>query len=223
VVPAPTSAIPKTERAKPLGKGESNAVFQDDRVDWDKGYHLKIGTSTRKITLHSGFALTKICGNLTAFIFNYDDVSYGARNSASSLTDEAVVRLAKACPKLKKVQLQGATSLTEEALTAFSRYCANLTSLEITKSRGTSSKFSGAALEALQLEPDRLPQLKKLILTKPSERNTRFMKAMRSLTRDRTELTIQLVNMYEYKKWGDWELEKMSYTYKKGRIQEGPI
>lgn len=165
----------------------------------------------------------RICGNLTGFIFNYEDVSYGARNSASSLTDEAVVRLAKACPKLKKVQLQGATSLTEEALTAFSRYCANLTSLEITKSRDISFEFSGAALEALQLEQDRLPQLKKLILTKPSERNTRFMKAMRSLTRDRTELTIQLVKMYEFKKWGDWELEKMSYTYKKGRIQEGPI
>lgn len=59
VVPAPTSAIPKTERAKPLGRGESNAAFQDDRDDWDKGYHLKIGTSTRKITLGSGFALTK--------------------------------------------------------------------------------------------------------------------------------------------------------------------
>lgn len=162
----------------------------------------------------------KVCENLTDFIFKYEDVSYSARNGASSLTDTAVVRLAKACPKLKKVQLQGASSLTEESLKAFSQYCTKLTSLEITKSVKDGQEFTGVTLEALQSEPDRLPGLKKLILSKPSEGNTRFMKAMRSLTKERAQLAVQLVSISERKKWGDWELEKYSHTYRKGRIQQ---
>ena len=161
-----------------------------------------------------------VCGTLTDFIFNYNDVSYGARDSASSLTDKAVIRLAEACPKLKKLQLQGADSLTETALTAFLAKCADLTSLEITTTKYTSPEFTGMALETLEIEPDRLPKLKKLILPQPSESNPKFMKAMRSLTRAWEGLTVQLVSVRETKRWGDWDLEKRSTTYKKGRKQQ---
>ncbi|KAL8893887.1 MAG: hypothetical protein Q9192_004826 [Flavoplaca navasiana] len=219
IEPASKSAIPKPEPTKLLGKGERIAEFRNDTHDWVGKYHLKIGTSTRKITLGSGFALEKICENLTGFVFEYADVSYGARDSAHSLTDEAVARLAKACPKLQKVQLQGTKDLTDVALTAFLRYCLNLTSLEITESTDSSCAFTGAALETLQLESGRLPKLKKLILPQRSERDTRFMKAMRSLTKARTGLTVQLVSLHRFKKHGDWEVDKKSYTYKKGRKQ----
>ncbi|KAL9634325.1 MAG: hypothetical protein Q9204_003043 [Flavoplaca sp. TL-2023a] len=232
IEPASKSTIPKPGPTKLLGKGERIADFRNDTHDWDGKYHLKIGTSTRKITLGSGFALEnkhidqllttgpRICENLTEFVFNYADVSYGARDSAHSLTDEAVARLAKVCPKLQKVQLQGTKDLTDEALTAFLRYCLNLTSLEITESTNSSCAFSGAALETLQLQPDRLPKLKKLILPQRLEQDTRFMKAMRSLTKARTGLTVQLVSLHEFKKHGDWEVDKRSYTYKKGRKQD---
>ncbi|KAL8838853.1 MAG: hypothetical protein Q9170_001975 [Blastenia crenularia] len=233
VEPATGPATSETEPTKLLRKGERDAKFLDDRHDWDGRYHLKVGTSTRKITLGSGFALTnkhidqllalgpRVCGSLTDFIFNYTDVSYDARDSASSLTGEAVIRLAEACPKLKKVQLQGANGLTEAVLTAFFRYCADLTSLEITKSTSTSPGFTGAALEALRLEPERLPKLKKLILPQSAEKNLKFMTAMRSLTKARPGLTVQLVSMLERKQWGDFVLEKISDTYKKGRKQGG--
>lgn len=161
----------------------------------------------------------RICENLTGFVFNYVDVSYGARDSAHSLTDEAVARLAKACPKLQNVQLQGTKDLTDEALTAFLRYCPNLTSLEISESTNSYCGFTGAALETLQLEPGRLPKLKKLILPQRSERDTRFIKAMRSLTKARPGLTVQLVSLIRFKRHGDWEIDKTSYTYKKGRKQ----
>ena len=143
----------------------------------------------------------RVCGNLADFIFIYEDVAYNAHNDASSLTDETIVRLAKACPKLKKVQLQCATGLTDETLLAFLRYRPNLPSLEIT-GRNSRPEFSGAPLEALEKEPNWVPNLKMLILTSEKE-NRKFMKAMRSLTRARIGLTIRLVSVSELKKWGD--------------------
>ena len=160
----------------------------------------------------------KVCGNLTDFIFNYGDVSYNAHNTAKSLTDETVIRLAEACPKLKKVQLQGVQQLTDDAVLAFFRSCPNLTTLEITGSSGN-LEFSEAIFETLQAEPDWLPKLKKLIIPQNYD-SKRFEKAMRSVSKERVGLTIQLVSVVEGKKWGDWELEKASTTWKKGREQK---
>lgn len=57
--PASKSALPKPGSTKLLGKGERIAEFRNNTHDWDGKYHLKIGTSTRRITLSSGFALEK--------------------------------------------------------------------------------------------------------------------------------------------------------------------
>ena len=79
---------------------------------------------------------SKVCAKLTDFIFIYQNVSYNAHNGASGVTDESIIRLAQACPNLKKVQLQGARGLTDKALLAFFANCPNLTSLEITAEGG---------------------------------------------------------------------------------------
>ena len=131
------------------------------------------------------------------------------------MTHETVVRLAKACPKLKKVHLQGTTSLTDESLLAFFQYCPNLVSLEITGIEHRGSHFLGAAFEALQEEQTWVPILKKLML--PRNENTGFMKAMRALSKEKEGVMVQLFSIGQYKKWGDWELEKSSDTYKTGR------
>ena len=46
------------------------------------------------------------------------------------------------------------------------------------------------------------------------------MKAMQDLTRERQGLTVELVTRHSVKKWGDWELEEYSNSYKNGRIQQ---
>ena len=159
---------------------------------------------------------SRVCGNLQYFYVNYWDVSYGARDRTGSLTDNAIVRLAEACPKLETVRLQYATKLIDEALLAFFRYCPNLNSLEIT-GKGDWPRFSGQALEALEKETDWVPNLEQLDL--PHNDDKRFMKAMRSLSKRRLGLTIGLFNIAEYKSQGDWDLSKQIDEYWKGRVQ----
>ena len=75
----------------------------------------------------------------------------------------------------------------------------------------------GTALEALRVNPQWCPKLKKLRL--PNDSNRGFMQTMRALSRERKNLQIQLTSVHEYKKWGDWELSVSHDTYRKGRIQ----
>lgn len=159
-----------------------------------------------------------ICKKIVHFIFIYEDVGYGARNNAQSLTNEAVVRLGKSCPNLKKVQLQATSHVTDDGLLGLFQNCPNLTSVELTgTSRGSGDNLSGMALDELREHPEWVPKLKKLILGE-GEHNKLFMKAMRALTKERPGLTVTLLQRHEVKKWGDWELEETKIEYKKGRV-----
>lgn len=144
-------------------------------------------------------------------------MSYRAQNNAHSLTCEAVVRLATACPNLKKVQLQAASSVKDDGLRGLFTKCPNLISVEVT---GTSSGsgISGQLLDELREKPEWVPKLKNLILGEREE-NKVFMKAMRALTKERTGLTVTLLQRHEVKKWGDRELEESKAHYKNGRVQ----
>lgn len=158
-----------------------------------------------------------ICDKMVQFIFKYVDVGYGAQNNAESLTNEAVVRLGQSCPNLKKVQLQATSHVTDDGLLSFSENCPNLISVELTgASRGSWDGLSGRALDQLREHPEWVPKLKKLILGE-EEDNKPFMKAMRSLTKERPGLTVTLLQRDEAKKWGDWVLEETKTAYKKGR------
>ncbi|KAF5021028.1 hypothetical protein F66182_6959 [Fusarium sp. NRRL 66182] len=230
-VGAPLDNRPRRTPLKSLPEGLKDAHFQSSRRDWDGKYEEVIGTSTRSIIFGSEFVLTDnhindilalgnpICAKIVQFIFQYQDVSYTAHNSAMSLTNEAVVRLGQSCPNLKKVQLQATSRVTDVGLLGFLENCPKLVSVELTGTVGSTwTGLSGEALDQLREHPEWVPKLKNLILGE-NDRNTPFMKAMRSLTKDRLGLTVTLLERSQVKKWGDWELEKMTKTYKKGRLQ----
>ncbi|KAH8659660.1 hypothetical protein BGZ61DRAFT_370033 [Ilyonectria robusta] len=227
---APADNPPKRMLLKSIPKGVKDARFGSSDHDWDGKYEQVIGTSTRNIVFGSRFVLTDdhiddilalgspICKKFVHFIFIYEDVGYGARNNAQSLTNEAVVRLGKSCPNLKKVQLQATSHVSDDGLLGLFQNCSNLTSVELTgTSRGSGDKLSGTALDELREHPEWVPKLKKLILGE-GEHNKLFMKAMRALTKERPGLTVTLLQRHEVKKWGDWELEETKIEYKKGRV-----
>lgn len=153
-------------------------------------------------------------------MFSFENVGYGAHNSAEDLTEEAVILLAKACPNLDHVQLQGTSRLGDKALTALFENCPRLIRLDIPlHSRpGNGGCMLGTALEALRMNPQWCPELERLRLPQQNDSKA-FMKSMRAVSRERHKLEIQLTNVYEYEKWGDWELSVTHENYQKGRRQ----
>lgn len=221
---------PEESWLKSIPKGAAHALFRSSERDWASKYEKEIGTATRRITFGSEFVLTDdhiddiialgspICKKIWYFTFAFEDVSYGAKNDAKALTNDAVVRLSKSCPSLKTVQLQGTAHVTDDGLLGLFQNCPNLTSVEVTYvTRNHTGGLTGRALDELREHPEWAPKLKKLILGE-SEHNKVFMKAMRALTRERTGLTVTLVSRSERKRWGDWELEETRESYKKGRV-----
>ncbi|RSL52347.1 hypothetical protein CEP53_008110 [Fusarium sp. AF-6] len=188
----------------------------------------KISTGTRTITFGSEFILTDrhvedilalgpgVCGGLWQFIFQFKDVSYDAKNKAS-LTTDAVVRLAKACPKLRKIELPGAGNVGEDGLLALFEHCPALTHLDLSKFGCPvgGHGITGTSLDALRENPEWAPKLKKLLLAKDD--NKEFMKAMRALGKERPAMIITLMSRSEEKKWGDWQMVAIKQNYKKGR------
>jgi hypothetical protein len=161
---------------------------------------------------------SRVCEKLTDFMFAETDVSYDAHNDIK-VTDQTVVRLAKSCPNLKVVQLQGIYGMPDAVLLTFLRYCPNLTSLELS---GVAQKFSADAFLEIQDHPEWTPKLKSLLLTAREggdKESKAYMKEMRNLTRQRHGLVVTLVDTMEVKKWGDWEQEITKINYKKGREQ----
>ena len=90
---------------------------------------------------------------ITGFLFSYGDISYGAKNNAVALTGEAIVRLAKACPNLKEVQLQATHNVGDVGLLGFLRFCPNLTLIEISGITGGGYSISEKTLDALREKP----------------------------------------------------------------------
>lgn len=159
----------------------------------------------------------RLCSSLVHFQFKYENVSYNAKNEAKVTTDD-LIRLAKACTNFRFVQLQGiSASVSDYGVQAFFQNCPDLTHLEISgSSRGANVKLDGTCLAMLREHTDWVPKLKTLRLDDKDNR-VGFMKAMRTLSKERIKLLIQLVSVSECKKWGDWELEVYHQDYRKGR------
>lgn len=161
----------------------------------------------------------RVCASLWHLEFNYEDVSYGATNSARELTTEAVVRLARSCPKLRRLQLQDANKVdTNAALLALLENCPELTWLELSGR----SDVSAATFEHLLGRPDLAVKLRTLRVQDPRHLDNtvkkEFMKTFRDFSRARDKLTIGFTSFEQYKKWGDWELESRCENYRKGRV-----
>lgn len=165
----------------------------------------------------------RLCHSLTRFEFHFDDVSYVAKNSAQELTDEAVIHLAKSCPNLRFVQLQGTSGLQDIALEALFDNCADISYIEVTThSRYGISRLDGSALDKLREHPHWGTKLKKLRLPNQDasfDGPDSLTRAVRALTKTRDKLLVQLVGVSECKKWGDWELEVWHTNFRKGRKQ----
>lgn len=228
---APVGKRPSTMWLKPIPKGDKEAFFKSSERDWDDKYEAKIGTATKIIKFRSKFILTNrhvdeilalgpdVCGGLWQFIFEYKDVSYDAKNSAK-LTTQSVVRLAKACPKLRRIELQAATEVKEDALLALFENCPALTYIELSAlSHG--NDITGTSLDALRENPEWAPKLKALMLGENDDKKD-FMKAMRALGKERQAMTITLIGRQEEKRYGDWELVTTKQNYKKGRKHGDP-
>ncbi|KAG6050445.1 hypothetical protein E4U39_004094 [Claviceps sp. Clav50 group G5] len=164
----------------------------------------------------------KVCGNLTHFTFHFTNVYYDAKNSAEEVTDEALIRLVTLCPKLRSIQLQGTSGLSDITLETIFRCCPNISFVEITTySRNGNNQVKGSALDKLRENPSWGTKLKKLRLPGAVGYDGRdpFTRAVRALTKERVNLLVQLVDVREIKKWGDWELDYFETKFRKGRKQ----
>ncbi|KAF4581096.1 antagonist of mitotic exit network domain protein [Ophiocordyceps camponoti-floridani] len=153
-------------------------------------------------------------------MFRFQDVGYQAHNE-NQMTDAAATQLARVCPKLRVVKLQGAQSsrLTDASLIGFLSNCPYLSSLEISGLRDQGI-VKDSSFDALRENPTWAPKLKTLRIPRCGDGTykgrTSYMKAMRALTREREKLVVELVNVSQRKKWGDWELEESHERYRKG-------
>ncbi|KAK7428190.1 hypothetical protein QQZ08_005256 [Neonectria magnoliae] len=229
--PAPAvNALAMMMQRKPVGKGVKDAQFACSVHNWDDNYKRVIGTSTTSLVFGTAFVLTDdhiddiialgslVCKSLTQFISKHADVSYDSPpGGAQLLTTDAVVRLVKACPNLRIVQLQATRLIADKGLLGLFKYCPKLTLVEVTgPSRDSSKILSGQALDELRENPQWAPKLKMLILGE-TESNKEFMKAMRALTKEREKLVVRLLQRSEEKNYGDWDLVESRIDYQNGR------
>ncbi|KAG5992397.1 hypothetical protein E4U52_002834 [Claviceps spartinae] len=208
----------------PTNQGLKEAIFQNDSK-WETNHRDWIGSKTKMVTFESGFVLKdehidelisagpKVCGNLTHFTFHFRNVYYDAKNSAEEVTDEALIRLITLC-------------LSDITLETIFRCCPNISFVEITTySRNRfnrNNQVKGSALDKLRENPSWGTKLKKLRLPGGlvgCDRRDPFTRAVRALTKERVNLLVQLVDVEEIKKWGDWELDYFETKFRKGRKQ----
>ncbi|KAG5954983.1 hypothetical protein E4U57_003817 [Claviceps arundinis] len=222
----------------PINQGLKEAIFQNNSK-WETNHRDWIGSKTKMVTFESGFVLKdehidelitagpKVCGNLTHFTFHFRDVCYDAKNSAEDVTDEALIRLITLCPKLRSIQLQGTSGLGDITLETIFRCCPNISFVEITthsrnRRPNRNNQVKGSALDKLRENPSWGTKLKKLRLPGGlvgCDRRDPLTRAVRALTKERVNLLVQLVDVEEIKKWGDWELDYFETKFRKGRKQ----
>ncbi|KAF6806688.1 hypothetical protein CSOJ01_08672 [Colletotrichum sojae] len=210
-----------------LGEGLKVAHFKYD-ADWGASFKFSIGSLTTSITFAAFFQITtqhldfltllypEVCHNL----FSLALASKASDNAwdREEMTDECLVRFARACPKLYAIALPGTVGIMDAALIAFCENCPNLRYLEV---YGESHKWNGhdsRVINALSEHPDWAPDLFVLTMTSDPEQK-KPTKAMQALTRTRECLTIRLLfpacEMDE--EWPHEEVAFDEHTYRKGR------
>ncbi|KAG8424729.1 hypothetical protein J3458_001500 [Metarhizium acridum] len=132
------------------------------------------------------------------------------------------VRLARMCPSLRFVRLQGfRKNLSDAIFIAFLSNCPNLNYLELAGPGAAKGTISQASFDALLEHPNWAPKLKTLLIPPFDEHiSVKYekcrMKAMRAVSKERA---IELTSLMYDKKWGDWKLdEPMQQKYLKGRL-----
>ncbi|KAF4992799.1 hypothetical protein FGRMN_6901 [Fusarium graminum] len=228
--PAPGAAVPKRRLLKPVVEGTKSPHFVSSVSDWDGKYHRVIGKATRTISFGYQFVLTdehiedlSVLGRLvrekiTHFTFNYTDVSYDAKNDAAAVTNKGLIRLSQILPNLRVLALRGTRLITDDGLIGALKNFRTMRSFEVTGTTGGCSAVSGQVFHTIREDALFAPALENLLLI-DGESSTDFMKAMRAMSRARPYMIVSLIRTSEEKKWGDWEMRKITKRYRNGRYQ----
>jgi hypothetical protein len=131
------------------------------------------------------------------------------------LSSAGLITLASSLPSLKKLILPISSGTSDEAFLHLLAPCPALTHVEISGSPSITS----ASFEALQTQPNLVPNLKSLTVSFPTyvENEKVFEKAMRAMGMVRTKLVLGFKSSHEEKNFGDWDLVWDITKYKNGR------
>lgn len=160
-----------------------------------------------------------VCAGLHIFQIKYEDVDSVPQNAAASLTDEGIIRLAKSCPSLNIVRLQGTRGVTDRALTAFIEHCPSICVLEISQLSHYVPSLDGTVFDVLLERPDWALQLSRLRVTDQSNDKI-FMVPLRVLSQERKRLAIQLLWACETRSGEEWQIDCSVRTWHGGKEQK---
>ncbi|KAL7815656.1 hypothetical protein V8C26DRAFT_402304 [Trichoderma gracile] len=135
---------------------------------------------------------TDVCHSLR--IFSAGDAETG---QGREVTDAAIDRLAKACPNLIHVSLDGAVQLTDKSLLSLFTNCPNLVFVQVSGNDNSPGRVNGTALRKLKDSPTLAPKLIELKLSDQCEIDERLEAAMKALSAARKDLLIQAGNTHE--------------------------
>lgn len=113
------------------------------------------------------------------------------------LTDAAIDRLAKACPNLVHVSLDGAVQLTDKSLLSLFENCPNLAFVQVSGNDNSPGRVKGTSLRKLKDNSAMAPKPVELKLSDQCEIDERLEAAMKALSAARKDLLIQAGNTHE--------------------------
>lgn len=106
------------------------------------------------------------------------------------ISDEAVVRLAKLCPNLVHVKLDGGRQLTDVSLLALFQHCPSLRFVQLSGNDTCTGGLKGSALDALREDTKMAKHLVKLRLT--DQDDLKFQKVLKALSAKRKKISIEV-------------------------------
>ncbi|KAK5658018.1 hypothetical protein OQA88_2572 [Cercophora sp. LCS_1] len=186
-------------QAEPLGGARTTTAsvprnaasweMQEDNTlslasDWSEAF-LQALNRSHILTLLAFAAKSNLLKNLKIFTFSYRDVSRDAANSSRDLTEEALIRLAQACPSLTRVEIPGlGDKVTSATIVNFFAHCPELRHLEITGISNCDHRED--MFNWLRDRTDWAPKIKTLVVDEIEK--AKMLKAMRDMSRAREKL-----------------------------------
>ena len=119
----------------------------------------------------------------------------------AGLSDNAIIRLARAGPNLVHVGLDGATHLTDESLLALFVNCASLRYIQFLGDDKVAGTMRGTALSVLRDTPSIGKELVKLRLTDRAEFDKGFTTVIKTLSAARKRPSLIEVGNYARETW----------------------
>ncbi|KAL6859355.1 hypothetical protein J3F83DRAFT_345262 [Trichoderma novae-zelandiae] len=196
------AALPRQPYVQEIYPPSKNAYFETPE-SWE-GRHARLVNDTKRVYFSENFSIkdahidalisvgAEFCQSLRSFSAGDAETGKGY-----DLTDAAIDRLAKACPNLVHVSLDGAVQLTDKSLLSLFANCPNLVFVHLSGNDNRPGEVKGAALRKLKDSPAMAPKLVELKLSDQSEAEAGLQAAMKALSAKRKDLLIQAGNTHE--------------------------